>query len=226
MIVMEHPLDEAKDKLNCQNLTLAEFEHYLSEVCVVCLLCEIFGFDVICTVYTFCVLCTDSRSSFSGMLTIRRFTQELRMSRRPRHIDLFESVQRNAELLTGNKLKMIVVLFENLSSALLAAQGHGTHMALQQQHQALSRAQRIIKGLQLSLNDSHHPLLGSSLRQLYGYMGSRLWHATVHKDHQAVLEVLGLTRTLLDAWTNLSHVEKLPAEAGLRGSRPRFLASA
>lgn len=148
------------------------------------------------------------------------------MSRRPRHIDLFETVQRDADLLSGSKLKMILVLFENLSAALLAAQGHGSHMALERQHQSLSRAQRIIKGLQLTLNVSHQPLLGSSLRQLYGYMGARLWHATVHKDHHAVNEVLGLTRTLLEAWRHLSVPDQLPGEAGLRDSRPRFIASA
>ena len=148
------------------------------------------------------------------------------MSRRPSHIDLFETVQRDADLLSGSKLKMILVLFENLSSALLAAQGHGSHMALERQHQSLTRAQRIIKGLQLTLNASHHPLLASSLKQLYGYMGARLWHATVHQDHHAVNEVLGLTRTLSDAWKNLSPTERLPGEAGLRSSKPRFFASA
>ncbi len=148
------------------------------------------------------------------------------MSRRPSHIDLFETVQRDADLLSGSKLKMILVLFENLSSALLAAQGHGSHMALERQHQALSRAQRIIKGLQLTLNASHHPILGASLKQLYGYMGARLWHANVHKDHQAIHEVLALTRTLSYAWQKLSHTVIPTNQAGSGDFVPGIFASA
>ncbi len=148
------------------------------------------------------------------------------MSRRPSHIDLFETVQRDADLLSGSKLKMILVLFENLSSALLAAQGHGSHMALERQHQALSRAQRIIKGLQLTLNASHHSILGASLKQLYGYMGARLWHANVHKDHQAIHEVLALTRTLSYAWQKLSHTVIPTNQAGSGDFVPGIFASA
>ena len=121
---------------------------------------------------------------------------------------------------------MILVLFENLSSALLAAQGHGSHMALERQHQALSRAQRIIKGLQLTLNASHHPILGASLKQLYGYMGARLWHANVHKDHQAIHEVLALTRTLSYAWQKLSHTVIPTNQAGSGDFVPGIFASA
>ena len=126
------------------------------------------------------------------------------MNRRMHPIDLFESVQRDAELLTGSKLKMIQVLFESLCSALLVAQGHGSNQAMERKVLALSRAQRIIKGLQLTLKTDHQTLLSSDLTQLYGYMGERLWEAHVNQDPQAIGEVLLLARTLSAAWLNLS----------------------
>jgi flagellar protein FliS len=136
------------------------------------------------------------------------------MARRTQGIDLYESVQRDADLLTGSRLKMIQVLFESLSAALSAALGHGAHHALERRQQALSRAMRIIKGLQLTLDSNREPLLGSSLGQLYSYMGARLWHAHVHRDHPAIHEVLSLTRTLSDAWQKLSHSVKPPSDVG------------
>ena len=131
------------------------------------------------------------------------------MTRRSQHIDLFLSVQRDADLLTGSKLKMIQVLFENLCSSLSAAQGHGFHLALERRQQALAHAHKIIKGLQLTLDTKKHPELSASLGQLYSYMGARLWHATVHRDNQAIVEVLSLTRTLTNAWQKLSEIRQI-----------------
>ncbi len=126
------------------------------------------------------------------------------MSRRTHLIHLYESVQRDSDLMTGSKLKMIQVLFESLNASLLAAQGHGLNQAPELKLQSLSSAQRIIKGLQLTLDSNRHPPLGSNLAYLYAYMGMRLWQANVHRDVQALSEVLLLTRTLSDAWKKLS----------------------
>lgn len=126
------------------------------------------------------------------------------MYRRIPKIQLFEAVQRDADLLCGRKLNLIQVLFDGLSAALSAAHGHSTHHALDKKHKALSRAQRIIKGLQLTLDTRVQAGLSSTLGQLYGYMGERLWHAQVRQDNEAIIEVLMLTRTLSAAWQSLS----------------------
>lgn len=131
------------------------------------------------------------------------------MSRLPRHIDLFETIERDSDMLSGSKLKMIQVLFESLCASLSAAQGHGANHALERKLQALSRAQKILKGLQLTLNESAQPALGADLVQLYAYMARRLWQASSHQDAQAIDEVLSLTRTLTDAWKNVSHPVKM-----------------
>ena len=135
------------------------------------------------------------------------------MSRRSQHIDLYVSVQRDADLLSGSKLKMIQVLFEDLCASLSAAQGHGIHQATERKNQSLTRAQRTLKGLQMTLGQSAQPTLGSKLSELYHYMGARLWQAHVHGDHQAIAEVLVLTRILADAWMKLSPTRAMPLTA-------------
>lgn len=131
------------------------------------------------------------------------------MSRLPRHIDLFETIERDSDMLCGSKLKMIQVLFESLCASLAAAQGHGANRALERKLQALSRAQKILKGLQLTLSESAQPSLGTELAELYDYMARRLWHANFHQDAQAIDEVLSLTRTLSDAWQKVSQPVKM-----------------
>jgi flagellin-specific chaperone FliS len=95
------------------------------------------------------------------------------MSRRSQHIDLYVSVQRDADLLGGSKLKMIQVLFEDLCASLSAAQGHGIHQATERKNQSLTRAQRTLKGLQMTLGQSAQPTLGSKKSELYHNMGAR-----------------------------------------------------
>lgn len=126
------------------------------------------------------------------------------MLRRTPNIELFESVQMNANLLSGSKLNMIQVLFDGLIAALLTAQGHGINKATERKLRALSRAQRIIKGLQLTLDKEKELSLSTNLEELYRYMGTRLWHASALNDTEAITEVLWLTRTLSDAWSKLS----------------------
>ena len=104
---------------------------------------------------------------------------------------------------------MIQVLFESLCASLSAAQGHAANHALERKLQALSRAQKILKGLQLTLNQSAQPTLGADLAQLYAYMARRLWQASSHQDAKAIDEVLSLTRTLSDAWKKVSQPVKM-----------------
>lgn len=146
------------------------------------------------------------------------------MSRLLRHIDLFESIERDSDMLSGSKLKMIQVLFESLCASLSAAQGHGANKAVERKLQALSRAQKILKGLQLTLNEGAQPLLGSELGQLYAYMAKRLWQSNLHQDLTAIDEVLSLARILASAWQKLSQPIQVRADfpvlgaAELRGS--------
>jgi flagellar protein FliS len=126
------------------------------------------------------------------------------MSRLARHFEMFENVERESDLLSGSKLKMIQTLFEGLCASLLAAQGHDANHALERKMHALLRAQRILKGLQSTLKQESEGSLVSKLAPLYGYMAERLWRANIRDDSDALNEVLSLTRTLADGWQTLT----------------------
>jgi flagellar protein FliS len=144
------------------------------------------------------------------------------MSRLTRSINFFESLERDSALLSGSKLSMIQVLFEALCASLSAAQGHSAQRATERKLQALSRAQRILKGLQLTLDDNDQVTLGADLAALYAYMSARLCDASFHQDAQAIDEVLSLARTLAQAWQTLSKPVKMQFDfAGLGGDQTR-----
>lgn len=122
------------------------------------------------------------------------------MSRLARHFEMFENVERESDLLSGSKLKMIQTLFEGLCASLSAAQGHDANHALERKVHALLRAQRILKGLQSTIKPDTDASLAAKLGPLYGYMAERLWRANTRNDSDALNEVLSLTRTLADGW--------------------------
>jgi flagellar protein FliS len=113
---------------------------------------------------------------------------------------MFENVERESDLLSGSKLKMIQTLFEGLCASLSAAQGHDANHALERKVHALLRAQRILKGLQSTIKPDTDASLAAKLGPLYGYMAERLWRANTRNDSDALNEVLSLTRTLADGW--------------------------
>ena len=122
------------------------------------------------------------------------------MSRLARNFEMFENVERESDLLSGSKLKMIQTLFEGLCASLSAAQGHDANHALERKVHALLRAQRILKGLQSTIKPDTDASLAAKLGPLYGYMAERLWRANTRNDSDALNEVLSLTRTLADGW--------------------------
>ena len=122
------------------------------------------------------------------------------MSRLARHFEMFENVERESDLLSGSKLKMVQTLFEGLCASLSAAQGHDANHALERKVHALLRAQRILKGLQSTIKPDTDASLAAKLGPLYGYMAERLWRANTRNDSDALNEVLSLTRTLADGW--------------------------
>jgi flagellar protein FliS len=131
------------------------------------------------------------------------------MSRLPRHIELFESIERDSDLLSGSKQKMVQVLFESLCNAISTAQGHSANQATELKVRAVTRAQKILNGLQLSLSEDGQSTLSTDLAHLYSYMAGRLWDANRHHDSGALEEVLSLARTLSDAWKKLSQPVKM-----------------
>lgn len=80
---------------------------------------------------------------------------------------------------------------------------------LEKAHNHIVRAQDIVRELMLSLNMDYD--ISEGLMSLYTYMHGRLVHANIHKDQEALKEVLDLMTVLRDAWAQALSQNKMPA---------------
>jgi flagellar protein FliS len=101
---------------------------------------------------------------------------------------------------TTNNLQLIQMLFDGLLASLVAARGHIQHRNINEKSKAISRASRIVFGLQQALDLEKGGDLASKLDELYGYVTRRLFHGYAHNDVVALDEVIGLMLPIRDAW--------------------------
>ncbi len=100
----------------------------------------------------------------------------------------------------ANRVDLIQILFDGLIESLCAAQGHLQRGAIQEKCKCLSRASRIVVGLQSSLDFEKGGELAQNLNELYSYITRRLLYANAQNDLQAVIEVHGLMSDIRQAW--------------------------
>jgi len=100
----------------------------------------------------------------------------------------------------ANRVDLIQILFDGLIESLAAAQGHLQRGAIQEKCKCLSRASRIVVGLQSSLDFEKGGELAQNLNELYSYITRRLLYANAQNDLQAVIEVHGLMSDIRQAW--------------------------
>jgi flagellar secretion chaperone FliS len=70
-------------------------------------------------------------------------------------------------------------------------------------HNNLSRAQEIIRELNLALNIEQGGEFASTLRNLYDYFDRRLWDSNLQKKREGVDEVIRHLTVLRDAWATM-----------------------
>lgn len=95
---------------------------------------------------------------------------------------------------------LIQMLFDGLIDSLVAARGHITHGAIAEKGVSISRASRIVIGLQGSLDMEKGGDLALNLNELYSYVTRRLIHANAHNDVDCLLEIQGLMNEIRQAW--------------------------
>ncbi len=100
----------------------------------------------------------------------------------------------------ANRVELIQMLFDGLIDSLSAARGHIEHKAIEEKSKCLTRASRILVGLQSALDFDKGGDLASNLHELYGYAIRRLLHVNIHNDVQALDEVRSLMAEVREAW--------------------------
>ncbi|OMG56826.1 flagellar export chaperone FliS [Azonexus hydrophilus] len=100
--------------------------------------------------------------------------------------------------------RLITLLFDGAESALVKAQAQILEKDYEGKSHSLNKAIEIIlDGLSSSLDVEQGGELAQNLRALYGYMASRLIHANIHLDSEAVAEVQKLLGEISEAWKQI-----------------------
>ncbi len=100
----------------------------------------------------------------------------------------------------ANSVQLIQMLFDGFLESLSTAKGHIQHKDITEKSKALTRAGRIVLGLQNALDFEKGGDLAKNLNELYMYVTRRLLHASIHNDLAAIDEVYGLMNDIRQAW--------------------------
>ncbi len=103
----------------------------------------------------------------------------------------------------ADSAQLIQMLFDGLIDSLAAAEGQIERNEIQAKGDSLSRATRIVLGLQGSLDMEKGGEIAGNLADLYDYCTRRLMHANLKNDLEAVSEVKKLMGEIRDAWAQV-----------------------
>jgi flagellar protein FliS len=120
-----------------------------------------------------------------------------------RALHSYENVQVVTGIASANNIELIQMLFDGLIESLAAAKGHIQHNAIEQKSSSISRAGRIVVGLQGALDHEKGGEIAQNLNELYGYVTRRLFHINAHNDLEALQEVHSLMEEIRSAWKTL-----------------------
>ena len=117
--------------------------------------------------------------------------------------DGYNAVQVATGVATADNVKLILMLFDGLLESLAATRGHIMHGNITEKSKSIARCNRIILGLQTSLDFEQGGDLARNLNDLYGYVTRRLVHANANNDLAILDEVRSLMSEIREAWSNL-----------------------
>lgn len=115
----------------------------------------------------------------------------------------YGSVQLVTGVATADNVQLIQMLFDGLQESLATARGHIENGNILGKSNALSRAGRIVVGLQGALDFDQGGELANNLNELYSYMTRRILHANANNDVETLSEVASLVRDISEAWRTL-----------------------
>jgi flagellar protein FliS len=115
----------------------------------------------------------------------------------------YGSVQVVTGVAMADNVQLIQMLFDGLTESLAAAKGHIMNNSIEEKSKSISRAGRIVVGLQGALDFERGGELAQNLNELYAYVTRRLIHVNAYNDLTALEEVQSLIKDIADAWKSL-----------------------
>ena len=120
-----------------------------------------------------------------------------------RAIESYGQVKVSTGVSKSNNVELIQMLFDGLIESLATARGHIQHNNIAEKSKAISRASRIVLGLQGALDFNQGGDLANNLNELYSYVTKRIFHINVRNDLEALDEVYGLMSEIREAWSEV-----------------------
>lgn len=114
----------------------------------------------------------------------------------------------------ADSVQLIQMLFDGLLDSLAAAEGQIERNEIQAKGESLSRATRIVLGLQGSLDLEQGGEIARNLADLYDYCTRRLTYANLKNDIEVIQEVKGLIGEVRDAWLQVPELLQQQAVNG------------
>lgn len=121
-----------------------------------------------------------------------------------RAIRSYGSVHAASSLAGARGAQLTQMLFDGLVDALVALRGHIVHQSIPAKAAQVAKAQRIVTGLQSTLDFDRGGDIARNLDELYSYVSRRLVHVHAYNDLEVLDELTGLARDIRDAWRTLS----------------------
>jgi flagellar protein FliS len=115
----------------------------------------------------------------------------------------YGEVKLQGDVAESDRAGLIRMMFDALIDSLNLAQAHIERKELQGKWDSISRASRIVLGLQSALDHEKGGELAANLDELYGYVSRRLIHANANNDVAIIQEVRGLMSEIRDAWSQI-----------------------
>ena len=115
-------------------------------------------------------------------------------------IESYGQVKNVTGVAQSNNVELIQMLFDGLVESLSAAKGHIQHNSIPETGKAISRATRIVLGLQGALDFEKGGELAANLNDLYNYVTRRLLHINLRNDLVALDEIYGIITEIREAW--------------------------
>ena len=117
----------------------------------------------------------------------------------------YKRIDLESAVASANEHELITLLFKALIGALTGVEVHNNHGNKDQVREYLTKACRILAGLQGSLDYERGGEIAVNLGELYGYSIRKLFAANVNIEvaPENVAEVKSLLEPIAEAWENM-----------------------
>ena len=122
------------------------------------------------------------------------------MNMRERALASYGDVKVTTGVSGADNVQLIQMLFDGLIESLATARGHMERGSIVEKSKSLSRAGRIVVGLQGALDFEKGGDIARNLNDLYSYVTRRLFHVNANNDLEALQEVHNLMNEIRSAW--------------------------